>query len=106
MTSSIVVTYTIKPDVAEEHLRLIGGVFAELRALELDNVTYEVLRLEDGVSFVHVSTAVTSDGVNPMPGLASFQEFSRGLPSRVTAPPAPVPAEVVGSYRPRNGAAN
>jgi len=100
MKSSVVVSYSIKPEALNEHLALISGVFAELAAAAPSDVAYQVLQLNDGVSFVHISTADTPDGSNPLPELASFKAFSAELPSRVATPPSPTPADVIGSYRP------
>ena len=100
MSTSIVVTYSVKPEALDEHLRLIAAVFAELDTLALPTVDYEVLRLQDGVTFVHVSTSTAADGANPLPGLPAFQEFSRDLSSRVETPPSPSPATIVGVHRP------
>jgi hypothetical protein len=100
MKNSVVVTYQVKPESVEEHMTLIRAVFDELAAAPRDDVAYRVFRLQDGVSFVHVSTADTPDGASPLPQLASFREFGRQLADRVTAPPQATPAEVVGSYEP------
>jgi hypothetical protein len=59
---------------------------------------YQVRCLDDGVSFVHVSTADTADGSNPLPKLTAFQKFSRGSGARVATTPVPTPATVVGYY--------
>ena len=67
------------------------------------NIEYKVVRLADGVSVVHVSSAGTADGSNPLPGLSAFQEFTRGLAARVATPPVPTAADIVGSYVPPAG---
>jgi hypothetical protein len=64
------------------------------------NIEYKVMRLDDGVSFVHVSTADTADGSNPLPALAAFREFSKDAGARVATPPHPTAADIVGSYTP------
>jgi hypothetical protein len=64
------------------------------------NIEYKVMRLKDGVSFVHVSTADTPDGSNPLPELAAFREFGKDSATRVATTPVPTAADVVGSYRP------
>ena len=99
MISSVVVTYAVRPEALAEHLRLIAAVFDQLRAEERDDVEYQVLRLADGVSFVHVSSADTPDGSNPLPQLSAFREFSADLATRVATPPATSAAEVVGLHR-------
>jgi len=97
--SSVVVTYAVRPEALAEHLRLIAAVFDQLRAEERDDVEYQVLRLADGVSFVHVSSAETPDGSNPLPQLSAFRDFSADLAARVATPPTPSAAEVVGRHR-------
>ena len=100
MNASVVVTYTIKPEALAEHLGLIADVFAELQATNLATADYRVLRLADGVSFVHVSTSFTADGTNPVPELGSFKAFSRDLASRVVGPPSASPADLIESHTP------
>ena len=97
---NVVVTYQVRPDAMDEHLRLIGAIFDELDAQAPDDVEYKVLRLADGVSFVHVSTADSPDGTNPLTRFAAFREFSETAGERAATPPTPVSAELVGSYRP------
>ena len=68
MITSVVVTYRVLPEAVAEHVRLIEAVFEQLRSEKPTGVLdYQVRCLEDGVSFVHVSTADTSDGSNPLP---------------------------------------
>ena len=102
MGSSIVVTYAVKPEAMDEHVRLIEAVFEQLHADSREDVSYEVVRLADGATFVHVSTATGDDGSNPLPQLESFRAFSADLASRVVAPPVPSGAELIGSYHPRH----
>jgi hypothetical protein len=100
MISSVVVSYQVKPEAVDEHVRLIEGIFKQLHAQRPDNVEYKVMRLSDGVSFVHVSTADTPDGSNPLPELDAFRAFSENASDRVATPPTPIPADVVGNYHP------
>jgi hypothetical protein len=100
MITSIVVSYQVKPEALEEHVALIEGVFTQLHAEQPGNVEYKVLRLDDGVSFVHVSTADTPDGSNPLPELAAFKEFGKDIADRVATAPNPTAAAIIGSYHP------
>jgi len=104
MISNVVVSYQLRPEAMDEHIRLIEAVFAQLRDEQPANVEYKVVRLDDGVSFVHVSTSDTADGSNPLPSLFAFKEFGRELLGRVATPPAPTGATLVGSYVPTGGA--
>ena len=100
MISSVVVSYRVRPEAVAEHVRLIKAVFEQLHAEHPDNVEYKVVVLADGVSFVHVSSASTPDGSNPLPELAAFQEFGKDSAARVATPPVPAPADIIGSYYP------
>jgi hypothetical protein len=98
--TSVVVSYKVKPEAVAEHVRLIEAVFEQLRAERPGNVEYKVVRLDDGVSFVHVSSADTPDGSNPLPQLSAFREFGRDSAARVATPPVPTAAGIIGSYYP------
>jgi hypothetical protein len=100
MISSVVVSYTVRPEAVAEHVRLIEAIFEQLRAEQPGNVEYKVMRLDDGVSFVHVSTADTPDGSNPLPEMSAFQQFGHDAAARVATPPVPTAADIIGSYRP------
>jgi hypothetical protein len=95
--STFVVRYQTRPDAAGENQRLVEKVFAQLREDDPGGLRYATFRLADGVTFVHV--AVTEGESNPLPELAAFQEFQRGIGDRVTDGPFPSEATVVGSYR-------
>lgn len=100
MRRSVVVTYQLRPEAYEEHVRLIEGVFEQLHEVQPSDVEYQVLVLADGVSFVHVSTSDTPDGASPLPGFAAFRRFNEDIAARVATPPTPTAATVVGAYRP------
>jgi len=100
MISSVVVSYRVRPDAVAEHVRLIEAIFEQLEAEQPGNIEYKVLRLDDGVSFVHVSSADTPDGSNPLPEMSAFKRFGADVAARVATPPMPTAAAIVGSYRP------
>jgi hypothetical protein len=103
LISSVVVSYRVRPEAVAEHVRLINAVFEQLHTEQPTNIEYKVMCLEDGVSFVHVSTADTPDGSNPLPQLSAFQEFGRDSAARVATTPVPTPATVIGAYHPAGG---
>jgi hypothetical protein len=97
--TSVVVTYKVRPQAVAEHVQLIEAVFEQLRTEQPAGVLdYQVRCLDDGVSFVHVSTADTPDGSNPLPDLAAFQAFGRDSSARVATTPVPRSATVIGYY--------
>ena len=92
-----VIRYTTKPESADENARLIEAVFAELQASGAENIRYAALRLDDGVSFVHVVDL--DGGENPLFSSSAFAAFTAGIADRCVEGPKPAPATVVGSYR-------
>jgi hypothetical protein len=97
MTTARVIRYTTHPEAADENERLVRAVYAELASERPDGLHYATLRLDDGVTFVHI--AVLDGDQNPLPGMAAFGEFQADLKSRCAEGPAPAGATVVGSYR-------
>jgi hypothetical protein len=97
MSKTVIVRYQTRADAAEENQRLVERVFAELAADDPGGLRYATFRLADGVSFVHV--AIVEGEPGPLPKSAAFAEFQRGLGDRVTGPPVPADATLVGSYR-------
>ena len=58
----VVVRYKLKADRVLEHEDLIHKLFAELATARPAGLSYRALKLEDGVSFVHIATVSTADG--------------------------------------------
>lgn len=93
----VMVRYQVKPDRADENVRLVQAVFAQLAREQPAGLRYLTLRLSDGVSFVHV--AETPDGANPLTALDAFKQFAGTIKDRCVEPPVTTELEVVGSYR-------
>jgi hypothetical protein len=96
MSNVKMIRYRTHPEHAEENQRLIKGVFAELAAERPPGVHYIALRLDDGVSFVHLVSLDGDD--NPLPSMPAFQEFQSRISERVAEGPSPADATEVGSY--------
>jgi hypothetical protein len=90
----------MRSGTADENQRLIAAVFTELAERAPEGLNYQVFRLDDGVSFIHVVSY--DDGVaNVLPELAAFKQFQAEFADRVEAAPARSDAEVIGDYRGR-----
>jgi len=96
MTDTKVIRYTTHPEHAEENARLIRDVFAELATQQPDGLHYTALRLDDGISFVHV--AVLDGDDNPLQSSPAFARFQAGIGDRCAAGPTPASATTLGSY--------
>jgi hypothetical protein len=97
MRATKVIRYTTKPEHADENERLIRNVFAELADQNSEGLRYAALRLDDGVSFLHV--AVLDGNENPLATSAAFGEFQSGIKDRCAEGPTPADATIIGSYR-------
>lgn len=91
-----VVRYKVKEGRGDENQELVAAVFAELAETRPDGLRYGTIRLEDGVTFVHV--ARTDGDANPLTESAAFRAFTENLPERCAEPPAPAPGTVIGNY--------
>src|SRR3977135_1655935 len=93
-----VVRYRTKPDRADENQARIEQAFAGAPGARPDGLRYMTVRLADGVSFIHVASVETDDGVNPLLTTPAFGEFQREIADRVEEGPVVTEATVVGSY--------
>jgi hypothetical protein len=96
MSHATIVRYTTHPGSADENEKLIKAVFAQLAEQQPAGLHYAAIRLDDGVSFLHL--AVVDGDHNPLTALPAFGEFTSAIGERCTDGPAPVSGTVVGSY--------
>jgi len=96
MSHATVVRYTTRPESADENEKLIKAVFAQLAEQTPEGLRYVAIRLDDGVSFMHV--AVLENDENPLASLPAFGQFASAISERCTDGPAPVNGTVVGAY--------
>ena len=71
----IMVRYKVKPDRAAENEELVRAVYEELQRTQPAGLHYATFALEDGVSFVHLSSIDTEDGRNPLSDVEAFARF-------------------------------
>jgi hypothetical protein len=95
----VMVRYKVKPEQAERNEALVREVYKELRQTAPEGLHYATFVLEDGVSFVHISSSETEAGRNPLTDVAAFRAFQAGIGERCDEPPAPATVREVGSYR-------
>ncbi len=93
----VVVQYKLRVERVVEHEALLAAVFEELSAASPDGFGYEVLKLADGVSFVH---SATLSGENPLPALQAFKRFVARIDERCESPPKTSAATLAGSFPP------
>jgi hypothetical protein len=95
---SIVVQYQAKPDRADENQQLIEAVFAQLQERKPKGFSYNVFRLEDGVSFIHVVVEHDIEAPDSLQDVPAFQAFVADVADRCDVPPVAKGATLVGGY--------
>ena len=93
---TVLVQYRVHAEQVGAHEALIADVFADLRSTAPAGFAYEVFKLEDGCSFVHLAR-IASPG-NPLPALPAFQRFQAGLPERCATPSAAEELDLVAAF--------
>lgn len=96
---TVVVRYKTKPERADENQRLVEKVFSELEELSATGFGYVSLRLDDGVSFVHVVVEDEGQGSVSLADVPAFQAFTAGIAERCEEQPVALGATVVGAHR-------
>jgi hypothetical protein len=92
----VIVRYRVKPDRADENERLVRAVYEELHETKPEGLRYATLRLDDGVSFVHLSESESD--TSPLTEVPAFKAFQKEIADRTDEQPVVTEAEVVGSY--------
>jgi hypothetical protein len=95
----IMVRYKVKPDRAAENEELVRAVYEELDRTRPADLHYATFALEDGVSFVHLSSIDTEDGSNPLTEVEAFARFQEGIGDRCEEGPVVAQLREVGSYQ-------
>lgn len=96
MSSATVVRYTTRPDTADDNEQLIRAVFAQLEEEAPNGLRYAAVRLDDGVSFVHIALLDGDD--NPLLALPAFKAFTSAIASRCVDGPTASQGAVIGDY--------
>ena len=92
-----IIRYQVKPERVSENEALVRAVYAELHERRPSGMAYATYRLDDGVSFVHVSV-VDDGGRSPLLDLPAFQAFLRGVNDRCDVPPVSSDTLEIGRY--------
>jgi hypothetical protein len=93
---NVVVRYKVKPERLAEHEALIARVFAQLAEVRPKDLRYEVFKLADGLSFVHLATHSATP--NPLTDLEAFKAFAADVKSRLDEGPISSEASAVGCF--------
>jgi len=93
----VLIRYRLKPDHVERNEELVRAVYEELHRAAPSGFRYMTFKLEDGVSFMHISESAGEE--SPLAGLASAEEFQREIADRCEEQPVFAELTEIGSYR-------
>ena len=95
----VMVRYKTKPEYAGENQKLVEAVYEELARDEPEGLRYATMRLDDGVTFVHIADIDAEEGRNPLGDTTAFKRFQEGIAARCVEPPVAYNGDLVGSFR-------
>jgi hypothetical protein len=95
----VMVRYKVKPDRGAENEALVRAVYEELQRTRPAGLHYATFALDDGVSFVHLSSIETEDGRNPLADVEAFARFQEGIGDRCEEAPAVAQLREIGSFQ-------
>jgi hypothetical protein len=75
----VLIRYRLKPDQVERNEELVRAVYEELHRAAPSGFRYTTFKLEDGVSFMHISESEGED--SPMAGLRPPRSSSARSPT-------------------------
>jgi quinol monooxygenase YgiN len=93
---TVMVRYKLKAGRADENEQLVRAVFAQLARDKPARVRYEVFRLPDGLTYVHVASSEAE--VNPMTRLEAFKAYTAAIQDRCEEPPVQLLLQAVARY--------
>jgi len=91
----VTIRYRLKPDRVEEHLALLGAVFAELDSTRPDGVRWDSFRLGDGGEFLDVASL---RGPGRLSRLAAWAAYRSTLDERCAERPVLTELDLLGRY--------
>ena len=92
-----IIRYQVKPDRVAENEALVRAVYAELHERQAAGMAYATYKLDDGVSFVHISV-VENGGRSPLRDLPAFQAFLQEVDDRCEVLPVSSQTTEIGRY--------
>ena len=93
----VIVRYRVKPEHAAENEKLVRAVYAELLETKPAGLRDAAFRLDDGVSFLHLS-AHENDGPSPLTNVGAFKRFQEDIADRCDEAPDVSSLSEIGSY--------
>ena len=94
----ILVRYKVKSNRVEENETLVKEVYKQLHENNIDGFRYTTIKLEDGVSFIHIAFTDTEEANAAFSKLPAFRNFQANIKDRCEELPVVNQITVIGSY--------
>jgi hypothetical protein len=94
----VLVRYKVKTGKVAENEQLIKEVYKQLHNENIDGFRYITLKLDDGVTFVHIAFADTEQASIAFSNLSAFKDFQANIKERCDEYPVVGQVTVVGAY--------
>ncbi len=94
----LLIRYKVKANKVEENENLVKEVYKQLHENKIDGFRYTTLKLEDGVSFIHIAFADTEEANTTFGKLSAFRNFQANIKDRCDELPVVNQITVIGSY--------
>jgi hypothetical protein len=95
----VLVQYKVKAGKAEENIQFVKKVYEELKEKQPEGIRYATFVRPDGVSFVHIASVETADGLNPLNMIEAFKAFGKEIKDRCEELPVATDLIEVGNYK-------
>ena len=95
---AVKVTYTVKPEYADQNRTNIQKVMNALKANPIEGMQYSSFILNDGQTFVHINMAKDGETMSKLNDVETFMEFRKALKaSEPLTPPNSEDLNLVGA---------
>lgn len=94
-----IVQYKVKPDQVTVNEQGIRAIFDELERVRPAGLRYDVFKLSDGETFIHIVAHEGEQGRGHLAQLHAFKAFHKSLRERCEEAPVRTELSTVGSFR-------
>jgi hypothetical protein len=94
----VLVRYKVKANKVAENEQLVKEVYKQLHEKKIDGFRYTTLKLDDGVTFVHIAFSDNEQANTTFSNLPAFKNFQANIKDRCDEPPLLSQVNVMGSY--------
>jgi hypothetical protein len=94
----LLIRYKVKADRVAENENLVKEVYKQLHERNIDGFHYTTIKLEDGVSFIHIAFVDKEEANAAFNQLPAFKNFQANIKDRCEELPVVNQITVIGSY--------